>query len=264
MLEREFDFEIHLDGDELYENHHVSIFNQEYYIELYHRKCRHDQINGNLIFTEVMTVSHRILQVHLLICRPKCTAKYFFDTFSRHQSCHKIFQNIFILQEHHSEKEHHYEDDHSEIKHDHHRHHHHHDHAHDDHQIAHEDRFDALDDHAHHSEHHVSLKFYFIISAILFFGCFITLYMIPLLSKLKKDSRNNSKQQVITQVLNCLGAGVLLGLALLDILPELRESISSISSEKDIHYPLGNDLDVHRLSFKSTRTRYTVFIRNIG
>lgn len=79
--------------------------------------------------------------------------------------------------------------------------------------------------------------------------------MIPLLSKLKKDSRTNSKQQVITQVLNCLGAGVLLGLALLDILPELRESISSISSEKDIHYPLGNDF--HSLTSKSTRTRYT-------
>ena len=60
MLEREFDFEIHLDGDEMHENHHVSIFNLEYYIERYHRKCRHDQINGNLIFTEVLTVSHRV------------------------------------------------------------------------------------------------------------------------------------------------------------------------------------------------------------
>ena len=47
---------------------------------------------------------------------------------------------------------------------------------------------------------------------------------------------------MVTQVLNCLGAGVLLGLALLDILPELRESIASISTEKDIHYPLGNNL----------------------
>ena len=64
--------------------------------------------------------------------------------------------------------------------------------------------------------------------------------MIPLLHKLKKGSRNSSKQQAVTQVLNCLGAGVLLGLALLDILPELRESISSISTENDIHYPLGN------------------------
>jgi len=67
--------------------------------------------------------------------------------------------------------------------------------------------------------------------------------MIPLLSNLKTNSnRNSSKKQLVNQVLNCLGAGVLLGLALLDILPELRESIASISTEKDIHYPLGNNL----------------------
>ena len=32
MLEREFDFEVHLDGDEM--NHHVSIFNLNYLINL--------------------------------------------------------------------------------------------------------------------------------------------------------------------------------------------------------------------------------------
>ena len=64
--------------------------------------------------------------------------------------------------------------------------------------------------------------------------------MIPLKSKLKRSS-NRSNQTVLTQLLNCLGSGVLLGLALLDILPELRESISKISTvgHKEIHYPLG-------------------------
>ena len=66
--------------------------------------------------------------------------------------------------------------------------------------------------------------------------------MIPLLSNLKKNSnRNSAKKQLVNQLLNCLGAGVLLGLVLLDILPELRESIASITTEKDIHYPLGNN-----------------------
>ena len=41
----------------------------------------------------------------------------------------------------------------------------------------------------------------------------------------------NSKKQLITQLLSCIGAGALLGLAMIDILPELREKISSIPKE---------------------------------
>ena len=38
-------------------------------------------------------------------------------------------------------------------------------------------------------------------------------------------------KQLITQLLSCIGAGALLGLAMIDILPELREKISSIPKE---------------------------------
>ena len=41
----------------------------------------------------------------------------------------------------------------------------------------------------------------------------------------------NIFKQLITQLLSCVGAGALLGLAMIDILPELREKISSIPKE---------------------------------
>ena len=43
--------------------------------------------------------------------------------------------------------------------------------------------------------------------------------------------RINIYKQLITQLLSCVGAGALLGLAMIDILPELREKISSIPKE---------------------------------
>jgi hypothetical protein len=59
-------------------------------------------------------------------------------------------------------------------------------------------------------------------------------YAIPIIKKLignRKFCCSSCHQQLITQLLSCVGAGALLGLAMIDILPELREKISSIPKE---------------------------------
>lgn len=76
--------------------------------------------------------------------------------------------------------------------------------------------------------------FYCLISSMTFLACFTTLYAIPLIKKIignRKFCCNSCHQQLITQLLSCIGAGALLGLAMIDILPELREKISSIPKE---------------------------------
>ena len=45
----------------------------------------------------------------------------------------------------------------------------------------------------------------------------------------------NINKQLITQLLSCIGAGALLGLAMIDILPELREKISRVPKESNHH-----------------------------
>jgi hypothetical protein len=114
--------------------------------------------------------------------------------------------------------------------------------------VQHEHNYQEIDPMSvHHADNHgdsqsadpsgelSKIGFYCLISSMTFLACFTTLYAIPVIKKLIGNRQfccNSCHQQLITQLLSCVGAGALLGLAMIDILPELREKISSIPKER--------------------------------
>ena len=77
-------------------------------------------------------------------------------------------------------------------------------------------------------ENAIPVSYYCIVALCFFLVCFVLLYTIPTISNCCR--RNNrtitvKNQHFLNQLISCLGGGALLGLALLDVLPELRERI---------------------------------------
>ena len=70
------------------------------------------------------------------------------------------------------------------------------------------------------------VSYYCTVSFIFFVLCVTLLYSIPVISKCcQKRKTGTRRRQLINELISCVGGGALLGLALLDVLPELRERI---------------------------------------
>ena len=77
-------------------------------------------------------------------------------------------------------------------------------------------------------ENQIAVSYYCTVSLCFFLVCFTLLYTIPTISKCFRRSNHKvtpKNQQLLNQLISCVGGGALLGLALLDVLPELRERI---------------------------------------
>jgi len=87
-------------------------------------------------------------------------------------------------------------------------------------------------------ENAIPVSYYCIVALCFFLVCFVLLYTIPTISNCCR--RNNrtitvKNQHFLNQLISCVGGGALLGLALLDVLPELRERIED-ETERDYPY----------------------------
>ena len=77
-------------------------------------------------------------------------------------------------------------------------------------------------------ESEITVSYYCTVSLCFFLVCFTLLYTIPTISKCFRRSNytvTTKNQQLLNQLISCVGGGALLGLALLDVMPELRERI---------------------------------------
>ena len=78
------------------------------------------------------------------------------------------------------------------------------------------------------------VSYYCTVSFIFFVLCVTLLYSIPVISKCcQKRKTGTRRRQLINELISCVGGGALLGLALLDVLPELRERIEE---ETEVFY----------------------------
>jgi len=91
----------------------------------------------------------------------------------------------------------------------------------------------------------ISIEFYCLVSVSAFLMCFITLYAVPMINQLVNQSYRvklfcvSRYQHLMAQLLSCIGGGALLGLAMIDILPELRERLEATpQGVVPDHYPL--------------------------
>ena len=87
-------------------------------------------------------------------------------------------------------------------------------------------------------ESEITVSYYCTVSLCFFLVCFTLLYTIPTISKCFRRSKytvTTKNQQLLNQLISCVGGGALLGLALLDVMPELRERIeeeTDVSGQK--------------------------------